>query len=187
MCASLSASRTFAAHVIVQFTLRLLEEELSPLPEHTASRTLCGAFIFVCRQLYNTCQGLQVLQPYGLHLAIAAAWRKVRKTNTIILLHHLYFVTASSQQTLLLIVNKRQQPDIFSFLMQLSFHLKPRGQKLTCARCCGFRTPRAPSEFARYVLNINMKAPRTACKAMGCLLKVMSCLPGLAHNKQSSA
>lgn len=76
-----SASRTFAAHVIVQFTLRLLGEELSPLPEHAASRTLCGAFIFVCRQFYNTCQGLQVLQPYGLHRAIATAWRKVRETD----------------------------------------------------------------------------------------------------------
>lgn len=121
--ASLSASRTFAAHVIVQFTLRLLEEELSPLPEHAASRTLCGAFIFVCRQLYNTCQGLQVLQPYGLHLAIAAAWRKVRKINTIILLHHLCFITASSRQKLLVIVNKRQQPDIFPFKCSSQFFI----------------------------------------------------------------
>lgn len=77
--ASLSASRTFAAHVIVQFTLKLLGEEVL---EHAAARTLCGAFIFVCRQLYNTCQGLQALQPYGLHRAIATAWRKVRKTNS---------------------------------------------------------------------------------------------------------
>lgn len=80
-CASLSASRTFAALVIVQFTLRLLGEELSPLPEHAEARTLCGAFIFVCRQFYNTCQGLQVLQAYGLHRAMATAWRKVRETN----------------------------------------------------------------------------------------------------------
>ncbi|XP_029705480.1 protein broad-minded-like isoform X2 [Takifugu rubripes] len=70
------SERTFAAHVLAQFTTRLLGEELSSPSQHAVSRTLCGAFIFVCRQIYNTCEGLQVLQPYGLHRAIAAAWRK---------------------------------------------------------------------------------------------------------------
>ena len=69
--------RTFAAHVIVQFTLRLLDKGLPSLSESAASHTLCGAFIFVCRQMYNTCEGLQLLRPYGLHKAIAAAWKKV--------------------------------------------------------------------------------------------------------------
>ncbi|KAG7219610.1 hypothetical protein INR49_018948 [Caranx melampygus] len=68
--------RTSAALVIVQFTLRLLDKELSSLSESDASHALCGAFIFVCRQMYNTCEGLQVLRPYGLHKAIAAAWKK---------------------------------------------------------------------------------------------------------------
>lgn len=36
-----------------------------------------GAFIFVCRQMYRTCEGLQMLIPYGLHESIAEAWRKV--------------------------------------------------------------------------------------------------------------
>lgn len=70
-------SRTFAAHIIVQFTLKLLDKELSSLSESDVSHTLCGAFIFVCRQIYNTCEGLQVLRPYGLHKAVAAAWKKV--------------------------------------------------------------------------------------------------------------
>ncbi|XP_044024857.1 protein broad-minded isoform X2 [Siniperca chuatsi] len=70
------SERTFAAHVIVQFTLRLLDKELSLLSESDMSHTLCGAFIFVCRQIYNTCEGLQVLRPYGLHKAVAAAWKK---------------------------------------------------------------------------------------------------------------
>uniref|UniRef100_A0A8C4ECP3 Protein broad-minded n=1 Tax=Dicentrarchus labrax TaxID=13489 RepID=A0A8C4ECP3_DICLA len=60
------SERTFAAHVTVQFTLRLLDKELSSLSESDTSHTLCGAFIFVCRQIYNTCEGLQVLRPYGL-------------------------------------------------------------------------------------------------------------------------
>uniref|UniRef100_A0A8C4GKS5 Protein broad-minded n=1 Tax=Dicentrarchus labrax TaxID=13489 RepID=A0A8C4GKS5_DICLA len=70
------SERTFAAHVTVQFTLRLLDKELSSLSESDTSHTLCGAFIFVCRQIYNTCEGLQVLRPYGLHKAVAAAWKK---------------------------------------------------------------------------------------------------------------
>uniref|UniRef100_A0A3B4WUY0 Protein broad-minded n=1 Tax=Seriola lalandi dorsalis TaxID=1841481 RepID=A0A3B4WUY0_SERLL len=69
-------SETSAGLIVVQFTLRLLDKELSSLSESDASRTLCGAFIFVCRQIYNTCEGLQVLRPYGLHKAIAAAWKK---------------------------------------------------------------------------------------------------------------
>lgn len=36
-----------------------------------------GAFIFVCRQMYRTCEGLQMLIPYGLHESIGEAWKKV--------------------------------------------------------------------------------------------------------------
>ncbi|KAM9354123.1 protein broad-minded [Pholidichthys leucotaenia] len=68
--------RTSAAHITVQFTLKLLDKGLPSLCESEVSHALCGAFIFVCRQMYNTCEGLQVLRPYGLHKAIAAAWRK---------------------------------------------------------------------------------------------------------------
>ncbi|XP_039980895.1 protein broad-minded isoform X2 [Xiphias gladius] len=75
------SERTFAALVIVQFTLRLLDKELSSLSESDTSHTLCGAFIFVCRQMYNTCEGLQVLRPYGLHKAIAAAWKKTSSSS----------------------------------------------------------------------------------------------------------
>ncbi|XP_069580309.1 protein broad-minded [Brachyistius frenatus] len=68
--------RTFAADVVVRFTLRLLDNGLPSLRESEVSPALCGAFIFVCRQMYNTCEGLQVLRPYGLHKAVAAAWKK---------------------------------------------------------------------------------------------------------------
>ncbi|KAM3602933.1 uncharacterized protein V6R79_013540 [Siganus canaliculatus] len=68
--------RSAAAHIIVQFTLRLLNKEVYSLSESDLFHPLCGAFIFVCRQIYNTCEGLQVLRPYGLHKAVAAAWRK---------------------------------------------------------------------------------------------------------------
>lgn len=36
-----------------------------------------GAFISACRQIYGTCEGLQVLIPYSLHESIAKAWKKV--------------------------------------------------------------------------------------------------------------
>ncbi|XP_041660694.1 protein broad-minded [Cheilinus undulatus] len=68
--------RTCAAHVTVQFTLRLLTKKLSSLSDPDVSHALCGAFIFVCRQIYNTCEGLQVLRPYSLHRAVAAVWKE---------------------------------------------------------------------------------------------------------------
>ncbi|XP_074540670.1 protein broad-minded [Halichoeres trimaculatus] len=70
------SERTSAAHVIVQFTLKLLDKELPLLSDLDNFHALCGAFIFVCRQIYNTCEGLQVLRPYGLHKAVAAAWKE---------------------------------------------------------------------------------------------------------------
>uniref|UniRef100_A0A1A8IJY9 Protein broad-minded n=1 Tax=Nothobranchius kuhntae TaxID=321403 RepID=A0A1A8IJY9_NOTKU len=70
--------RTSAAHVIVQFTLRLLDRSL---PSLRGSDALCGAFIFVCRQMYNTCEGLQVLRPYDLHKALSAAWKQTRSLS----------------------------------------------------------------------------------------------------------
>uniref|UniRef100_A0A3P9BDK7 Protein broad-minded n=1 Tax=Maylandia zebra TaxID=106582 RepID=A0A3P9BDK7_9CICH len=70
------SERTFAAHIIIQFTQRLLDKELPSLCESDMPHSLCGAFILVCRQMYNTCEGLQVLRPYGLHKALAAAWKK---------------------------------------------------------------------------------------------------------------
>ncbi|CAI5684265.1 unnamed protein product [Oreochromis niloticus] len=74
--AAAHSERTFAAHIIVQFTQRLLDKELPSLCESDMPHSLCGAFILVCRQMYNTCEGLQVLRPYGLHKALAAAWKK---------------------------------------------------------------------------------------------------------------
>uniref|UniRef100_A0A674HY82 Protein broad-minded n=1 Tax=Terrapene triunguis TaxID=2587831 RepID=A0A674HY82_9SAUR len=65
-----------AAHTIVQFTKKLLDENISVLSGTEMLPALKGAFIFVCRQMYGTCEGLQVLIPYGLHKSIADAWKK---------------------------------------------------------------------------------------------------------------
>ncbi|XP_031437936.1 protein broad-minded [Clupea harengus] len=66
-----------AAHVIVPFTQRLLARDLPALASLDSHMAVCGAFIFVCRQMYNTCEGLQALRPYSLHESIAATWRKM--------------------------------------------------------------------------------------------------------------
>ncbi|XP_044866040.1 protein broad-minded isoform X2 [Mauremys mutica] len=65
-----------AAHTIVQFTKKLLDENISVLSGTEMLPALKGAFIFVCRQMYGTCEGLQVLIPYCLHESIADAWKK---------------------------------------------------------------------------------------------------------------
>ncbi|XP_048154367.1 protein broad-minded isoform X2 [Corvus hawaiiensis] len=64
-----------AARVIVQFTKKLLHDDISLL-SGSDLMSVKGAFIFVCRQMYRTCEGLQMLIPYALHECIAEAWRK---------------------------------------------------------------------------------------------------------------
>lgn len=66
-----------AAHVLVQFTKKLLHDNISLLSGSELMPDIKGAFIFVCRQMYRTCEGLQMLIPYDLHESIAEAWRKV--------------------------------------------------------------------------------------------------------------
>ncbi|KAF2987202.1 hypothetical protein EK904_012138 [Melospiza melodia maxima] len=66
-----------AAHVLVQFTKKLLQDDISLLSGSEFMPVVKGGFIFVCRQMYRTCEGLQMLIPYGLHESIAEAWRKV--------------------------------------------------------------------------------------------------------------
>ncbi|XP_005433974.2 protein broad-minded [Falco cherrug] len=66
-----------AVHVIVPFTKKLLRDDISLLSGAELLPAVKGAFIFVCRQMYRTCEGLQILLPYGLHESIAEAWKKM--------------------------------------------------------------------------------------------------------------
>ena len=61
------------AHVISQFVAMSLDGSLATKP--SANVTL--AYLFVCRQLYNTGEGLMTLLQYSLHNLIAMAWRMV--------------------------------------------------------------------------------------------------------------
>ncbi|XP_063185770.1 protein broad-minded isoform X2 [Chroicocephalus ridibundus] len=65
-----------AVHVIIQFTKKLLHDDISLLSGSEILPVVKGAFIFVCRQMYRTCEGLQMLIPYGLHESIGEAWKK---------------------------------------------------------------------------------------------------------------
>ncbi|NXT00180.1 BROMI protein, partial [Jacana jacana] len=65
-----------AVHVIVQFTKKLLHEDISLLSGSEILPVVKGAFIFVCRQMYRTYEGLQLIIPYGLHESIGEAWKK---------------------------------------------------------------------------------------------------------------
>ncbi|XP_065486989.1 protein broad-minded isoform X4 [Caloenas nicobarica] len=69
-------NRPTAVHIIVQFTKKLLHDDISHLCGSELLPVVKGAFIFVCRQMYRTCEGLQMLIPYGLHESIAEAWKK---------------------------------------------------------------------------------------------------------------
>nr|XP_036849418.1 protein broad-minded isoform X1 [Manis javanica]XP_036849427.1 protein broad-minded isoform X1 [Manis javanica] len=64
------------AHIIAQFSKKLLDEDISIFAGSEMLPVVKGAFISVCRQIYDTCEGLQVLIPYSLHESIAKAWKK---------------------------------------------------------------------------------------------------------------
>lgn len=66
--------RFSSAHTIAQFAKKALSDRL---PGGTPSKAVISGFVFVCRQLYNTCDGLMVLNPYELHQFVANAWIKV--------------------------------------------------------------------------------------------------------------
>lgn len=75
---SLSCFSPTGAHIIAQFSKKLLDEDISIFSGSEMLPVVKGAFISVCRQIYGTCEGLQVLIPYSLHESIAKAWKKVR-------------------------------------------------------------------------------------------------------------
>ncbi|XP_055391021.1 protein broad-minded isoform X2 [Bubalus kerabau] len=64
------------AHLLAQFSKKLLDEDISIFSGSEMFPVVKGAFTSVCRHIYGTCEGLQVLIPYSLHESIAKAWKK---------------------------------------------------------------------------------------------------------------
>ena len=62
------------AHVISKFVAMSLEGSLTTKP----SSNVILAYLFACRQLYKTGEGLLTILPYNLHSLIAVAWRMVK-------------------------------------------------------------------------------------------------------------
>jgi hypothetical protein len=68
-------TRSSPVHTLAQFAQYALDGSLSA---SIPSERVVSSFVFVCRQLYNTCEGLVVLYPYELHMHVAVAWREAR-------------------------------------------------------------------------------------------------------------
>ncbi|KAM6186740.1 protein broad-minded isoform 2-T2 [Rhynchocyon petersi] len=64
------------AHIIAQFSKKVLDGDIPIFSGSEMLPLVIGAYISVCRQIYGTCEGLQVLLPYNLHESLAKAWRK---------------------------------------------------------------------------------------------------------------
>lgn len=79
------------AHIIAQFLKKLLDEDISIFSGSEMFPVVKGAFTSVCRQIYGTCEGLQVLVPYSLHESIAKEWKKVSIFNLPFFVANLYF------------------------------------------------------------------------------------------------
>ncbi|KAL5021697.1 hypothetical protein ScPMuIL_000852 [Solemya velum] len=69
-------TKASAGHLIADFTKRALLNKLPKEVGMVPSRTVIGAFLYVCRQLYNTCEGLLVLYPYDLHTVISQSLKQ---------------------------------------------------------------------------------------------------------------
>ncbi|KAL4234490.1 hypothetical protein ACF0H5_006135 [Mactra antiquata] len=74
-----SRTKSSAAHIIAEFTKKALLHQLPREAGPAPSPAVIGAYLYICRQLYNTCEGLLVLYPYELHTVVAEAWRDASK------------------------------------------------------------------------------------------------------------
>lgn len=74
-----SRTKSSAVHIIAEFTKKALLNKLPCEAGPVPSPAVIGAYLYICRQLYNTCEGLLVLYPYDLHIVAAGAWRDASK------------------------------------------------------------------------------------------------------------
>ena len=72
-------SRLAAVHTIASFTKKALSFTLDVQP----NQSVVCAFLFVCRQLYNTCVGLMIMNNFLLNDSISKALLRLRDKNFI--------------------------------------------------------------------------------------------------------
>jgi len=61
-------SLVMPVHVLAEFAQKALIDDSLP-------RRVVGSLVFVCRQLYTTCEGLLQLSHHRLHISLTAAWK----------------------------------------------------------------------------------------------------------------
>lgn len=69
-------TKSSAAHIIAKFTKKALLGEIPRDSSSAPSKNVIGAYLYICRQLYNTCEGLLVLYQYDLHNVIVRVWKE---------------------------------------------------------------------------------------------------------------
>ncbi|XP_061197318.1 protein broad-minded-like [Saccostrea echinata] len=69
-------TKSSAAHIIAKFTKKALLGEIPRDGGTAPSKNVIGAYLYICRQLYNTCEGLLVLYQYELHNVIVRVWKE---------------------------------------------------------------------------------------------------------------
>nr|XP_022341873.1 protein broad-minded-like isoform X5 [Crassostrea virginica] len=74
-------TKSSAAHIIAKFTKKALLGEIPRDGSSSPSKSVIGAYLYICRQLYNTCEGLLVLYQYELHNVIVRVWKEAFKES----------------------------------------------------------------------------------------------------------
>ncbi|KAL3858589.1 hypothetical protein ACJMK2_008861, partial [Sinanodonta woodiana] len=69
-------TKSSAAHIIAEFTKKALLKDLPKEAGQAPSQAVIGSYLYICHQLYNTCEGLLVLYPYELHASVAKAYQQ---------------------------------------------------------------------------------------------------------------
>jgi len=69
--------------VLSEFSKRALSGSLGAKYPKSPALAVVGNTVFVCRQLYTTCEGLQIIYQYGLHTTIANAWKVVSRDDSL--------------------------------------------------------------------------------------------------------
>ncbi|XP_064610719.1 protein broad-minded-like isoform X2 [Liolophura sinensis] len=72
----LSRNESSAARVITEFTTKALDNKLTPGFAEPPSKAVIGDCLYICRQLYNTYEGLLILSHYSLHSCVAQAFHQ---------------------------------------------------------------------------------------------------------------
>jgi len=108
-----AVSSSSPVHVLADFAQKALNDDDMP-------RRVVGSLLFVCRQLYGTCEGLLQLYQHKLHIALTTAWKVANREGDC------PTPTASIEWS----AGESLQPDVWADSLQddlLNFAATPKG------------------------------------------------------------